>query len=184
MSPRKTLLPIALALAVGLAVGCGHMPTAPATAVQATAGSAQQAAQPDGLIGSLVGGVLKLLVRILNLVGSLGGSLSNGRWRVEIPPNAVNGDATVSLGVTSDSSPSCQLDISPASLNHFSTPVTLTVDCRSVPASDLSSYVIYWYDPVKAAWTEVPGSRVDLASKSVSAPLQHFSGYAVGRAGW
>jgi hypothetical protein len=188
MSPRKVLLPIALALAVGLVVGCGQMPTSPAPAVQAAASSAQQAAQPDGLIGSLLGGVLKLLFRVLNLVGSLGGSLSNGRWRVEIPANAVSGNATVSLGVASDSSPDCQLEISPVSLNHFSTPVTLTVDCRSIPASTLSTYVIYWYDPAKLVWTQVAGSKVDLASMSVSAPLQHFSCYAVGpaggRAGW
>jgi len=175
-------------LAVGLAAGCGHMPTAPTPTVQATSGGASVAAQPDGLIGDLIGGLLKLIVRVLNLVGSLGGSLSNGRWHVDIPANAVSGNATVTLGVVSSSSPSCQLEIAPATLNHFSSPVTLTVDCRYVSSATLSTYVIYWYDPVKKVWTEVAGSRVDLANKKVSAPLQHFSSYAVGpsggRAGW
>jgi hypothetical protein len=188
MSPRKVFLPIALVLALGLVVGCGQMPTSPAPAVQAAASSAQQAAQPDGLIGSLLGGVLNLLFRVLNLVGSLGGSLSNGRWRVEIPANAVGGDAKVVLGVAGGSSSECQLEISPVSLNHFSTPVILKVDCRSVSTSALRNYVIYWFDPGKRVWTEVAGSSVDLAGKSVSAPLQHFSRYAVGpaggRAGW
>jgi len=188
MSPRRFILPIALALAVGFAVGCGHMPTAPTATVQAAAGSAQQAAQPDGLIGNLLGGVLNLIFRVLNLVGSLGGSLSNGRWRVDIPANAVSGNGTVTLGVASASSPACQLEISPVSLNHFSTPVTLTVDCSSVSSYTLSSYVIYWYNPNTKVWTEVAGSKVDLSRKTVSAPLQHFSQYAVGpaggRAGW
>jgi len=118
----------------------------------------------------------------------VGGSLSNGRWHVDIPANAVSGDATVSLSVLSDSSPSCQLEIAPATLNHFSSPVMLTVDCRNVPSTTLGTYVIYWFDPGKRVWTEVAGSRVDPASKTVSAPLQHFSSYAVGpsggRAGW
>jgi len=192
MSPRKFILPIALVLAVGFAVGCGHMPTAPTATVQAAAGSAaggaQQAAQPNGLIGDVVGGLLRLIVRVLNLVGSLGGSLSNGRWRVDIPANAVGGNATVTLGVASSYSPACQLEISPVSLNHFSTPVTLTVDCSSVSSSALSTYVIYWYNPDTQVWTQVAGSKVDLTRKTVSAPLQHFSQYAVGpaggRAGW
>ena len=186
ISPRKSILPLALALATALSLGCGQMPTAPSTPVQTAAVSARQAAQPEGLIGSLVGGVVSLLVRVLNLVGSLGGSLSNGRWRVVIPPNAVDGNGTVSL-VTGDSSPQCQLEISPASLNHFSTPVTLIVDCQSVSSSALSTYVIYWYNPGTGVWTEVAGSRVDLNTKSVSAPLQHFSTYKVGpggKAGW
>jgi hypothetical protein len=184
LSPKKVLLTIALALAVGLTVGCGQMPTAPAPTVQAVASASQPAAQPDGLIGDLLGGVLRLLFRVLNLVGSLGGSLSNGRWKVEIPANAVGGNATVTLGVASAASTACQLEISPASLNHFSTPATLTVDCRYVSSYELSKYVIYWYDPVRHAWTQVAGSKVDLASKTVSAPLQHFSTYSVGRAGW
>ncbi len=191
--PRKIVLPIALALAVGLVVGCAQLPTAPSvtapsTAATTAAGSAQQAAQSDGLIGSLIGGVLNLLVRTLHIIGDLGGSLTNGRWRVDVPPGAVDGDGTISITIASASSPACQLDITPATLNHFSAPVTLTADCSSVPSGTLSTYVIYWYNPGTLTWVEVAGSKVDLNRKVVTAPLQHFSKYAVGpsggRAGW
>ena len=186
--PRKVVLPIALALAVGLVVGCGQMPTAPNVTAQAAASSAQQGAEADGLIGGLVGGLLNLLVKVLHLVGSIGGSLSNGRWHVDIPAGAVNGDGTVTLATASATSPDCQLGISPSSLNGFSKPVTLTADCSSVSNNILSTYVIYWYNPNTRVWEEVAGSKVDLTRKVVTAPLMHFSQYAVGpsggRAGW
>lgn len=42
--------------------------------------------------------------------------------------------------------------------------------------------------PATKAWGPVEGSTVDLAKRTVSAPLQHFSAYAVGpkggKAGW
>ena len=189
MSFRKIIVaPLALALAVGLVVGCGQMPTAPNVTAQAAASSAQQGAEADGLIGSLIGGLLNLVVKVLNLVGSIGGSLSNGRWRVDIPAGAVNGNGTVTLATASSSSPDCQLGISPSSLNGFSQPVTLTADCSGVSSAVLSTYVIYWYNPNTKVWVEVAGSKVDLNRKVVTAPLQHFSRYAVGpsggRAGW
>jgi hypothetical protein len=186
--PRKVVLPIALALAVGLIVGCGQMPTAPNVTAQAAASSAQQGAQSDGLIGSLIGAVVNLLVKTLNLIGSLGGSLTNGRWRLDIPAGAVDGNGTVTLAVPSLTSPDCQLGISPSSLNGFSKPVTLTADCSGVSNTVLSTYVIYWYNPNTKVWEEVAGSKVDLTRKVVTAPLMHFSQYAVGpsggRAGW
>ena len=186
--PRKVVLPIALALAVGLVVGCGQMPTAPTVTAQTAASSAQQGAQSDGLIGSLVGGLLNLIVRVLHIVGSIGGSLSNGRWQVDIPAGAVNGDGTVTLATASSSSPDCQLGITPSTLNGFSKPVTLTANCSGVSSTVLSTYVIYWYNPNTKVWEEVAGSKVDLARKVVTAPLMHFSQYAVGpsggRAGW
>lgn len=199
----QRLLLISL-LGTSLLVGCGQMPTAPVPGTsqvgvtsQATPPAAPsplragQAVAPTGLldgVGSVVGGLVGLIVKVLNLVGSVGGTLTNGRWKVVIPPNAVDGSAIVSLGVPSTTSPDCQLEITPATKNHFNVPVTLTVDCRSVPSDQLRQYVIYWYDPVSRTWTPVSGSRVDLVAKSVSAPLQHFSRYAVGpiggRSGW
>jgi len=129
-----------------------------------------------------------LLVRTLNLVGSLGGSLTNGRWKVTIPANAVEGDATVAIGVLSSTSSSCQLEIMPAEKNPFRIPVTLTVNCSSVPSTTLKTYVILWFDPATSTWVPVQGSKVDLVKKTVSAPLSHFSRYSVGpllgKAGW
>jgi hypothetical protein len=168
-------------------LGCGQLPTAP-TSAPTTPATLTYSAQPQGLIGSLVDGLLGLLVRTLNLVGSLGGSLANGRWRVDVPAGAVEGNATVSLGVPNSTSGECGLEIWPADKNSFQKPVTLTVDCRSVSSDRLRTYVIHWYNPSTRQWVPVQGSRVDLTTKTVSAPLLHFSRYAVGplgtKAGW
>jgi hypothetical protein len=191
LSPRKIFSVVALALAVGLALGCGNVPTAPVPGDQATVSAAQRSAESAGLLDpleSIVDGLVKLIVRTLRLVGSIGGSLSNGRWRLDIPANAIEGTATVTLGVPSLTSPVCQLEILPASQNSFSTPVTLTVDCSRISSDELQHYVILCYDPETRSWVPVEGSRVDLTTKTVSAPLHHFSTYSVGRSwgksGW
>src|SRR5262245_39970970 len=130
---RFTFLSLTLVATAWFAIGCGTTPTAPPSpaADEPTAvNAAQRGPEAAGLIGDVVGTVVTLVQRTLWLVGSLGGSLTNGRWRVEIPANAVDGNGTVTLGVASSTAPSCQLEISPATLNHFSKPVTLTIDCR------------------------------------------------------
>ena len=176
------------AFTVGIAACSMKMSTAPATPQQVQSLSAQSA-EPNGLIGSVVGGVVNLVYKVLDIVGDVGGTLTNGRWRVVVPPGAISGNAQISLGVLSNLSPSCQLGITPADKNHFSKPVILTADCSSVPSDVLRSYAIFWYNPATATWVPVAGSTVDLTKKTVSAPLQHFSAYAVGpcvggKAGW
>jgi len=202
---------VLLLVLVGLAVsgvGCGQMATSPLTQTAvmtsqtesapltvAPADGSSSPATPSTSSGpalmtsqSLIGIVDALLVRTLTLVGSLGGTLTNGRWTVAIPPNAISGTATVTVGVTSLTSSACQLDILPLSQNHFAVPVTLTVDCRAVSADQLAGYTIFWYDPVANKWVPVQGAQVNLVNKTVSAPLAHFSRYAVGpadgKAGW
>jgi len=182
-SIRKLFIPLALALAVATAFGCGRMPTAPAAADPAVSTSSQRVAQSDGLIGDVVGGLLKLVFRVLNVVGSIGGTLTNGRWTVNIPPDAIGGNATVSLGTASSTSTGCQLEIQPLSLNHFSRPVMLVADCRDVPDYKLRTYVMYWFNPSTGQWVQVSGSTVNMTSRTVTAPLQHFSAYSVGPAG-
>jgi hypothetical protein len=173
------------ALTLGLVAGCLHMSTSPVARPEATTTQVARAAQPDGLIGSIVGALVKLIYKVLDIVGSLGGSLTNGRWRVDVPAGAFDGTARVSIGVLTNTSPSCQLDISPADKNHFQKPVRLTVDCSSVPTDVLRNYTILWFNPTTNTWTPVAGSTVDLTRKTVSAPLEHFSSYAVGnKAGW
>jgi hypothetical protein len=97
----------------------------------------------------------------------------------------VDGSATISISIADLGSSDCQLEIGPADKNHFSKPVILTVDCHNVPVYRLASYTIFWHDPTTGSWIPVKGSKVDLNAGTVSAPLQHFSTYAVGtKAGW
>jgi hypothetical protein len=187
LTPKKWFISLAVAaVALGFATSCGQLPTAPPIQVLGNTAAPQRVVESSSLISdvtSLVGTVEHLLIKVLRIVGSLGGSLTNGRWRVDVPPNAVSGTATISIGVTSLTSPSCQLGITPDSLNHFAVPVRLTVDCRSVPLDQLQSYAIFWYDPASGTWTPVANSTVDLQARTVSAPLEHFSVYAVGPVG-
>lgn len=178
--------------------GCGHAPTAPTASSLSDSGVAASpgsASQSSGLIstvgstlGGVVGGLVKLVVRTLDVVGRVGGSLTNGLWRVDVPAGAIDGNATISISVAGSGSSECDLGITPADKNHFATPVTLTFDCRNVPADQLASYVVFWFNPSTGGWEPVAGSTVDLNHKTVSAPLQHFSRYSVapadGKAGW
>ena len=170
-------------LAVGLMAGCMAGSVAPVTPQQVVS---NRTAQQDGLLGGVLGivdALVKLVFRVLNIVGSVGGSLSNGRWRVDVPAGAFDGTASVGVGVASSTSASCELQITPADKNQFKTPVRLTVDCSSVSPTLLKTYVISWFNPTTRTWVPVQGSTVDLTNKTVSAPLQHFSTYSVGPAG-
>lgn len=185
---RRSSSWLALLLVAGIAAGCGHAPSAPVVSsegVQTTGASpavVKSAPQASSLVGDLAGGLLRLVFRVLNLVGSLGGSLTNGRWRVDIPAGAVEGSATVTLGVLTSTSPECHLEIQPSSKNQFAVPVRLSASCAGVSSGELSTYVIFWYDPATRRWVEQQ-SRVDLVAKTVSAELRHFSIYAVGPRG-
>lgn len=179
--------------------GCGQLPTAPVTTT--SAGAAGVAASPGaaaqsssllggvvGTVGTVVGGLVNLVVRTLDIVGSVGGTLLNGRFRVDVPAGAIDGNATISIATAGSQSPECDLGITPADRNHFAVPVTLTINCPNVPATTLRTYVVLWWNPATSAWEAVPGSTVDLDKRTVSAPLQHFSRYTVGtadgKAGW
>ena len=188
---RHLLGALLLAALVDAALwGCGRLPSTPVTVPSSVGAGLSQGAGTQSLvssIGTIADGLVGLIVRTLDLVGSLGGSLANGRWRVVIPPGAVDGDVSIALGVPALTSSQCQLEIRPLDKNYFQVPVTLTIDCSTVPIDQLSTWIIYWYDPSTGQWVPVSGSRVDLTMRTVSAPLLHFSKYAAGpqtKAGW
>lgn len=193
-TPRKWIVPLAAALIVGIMTGCIQFPTGPVVsqiaqspATVTTPGRSVQSGSLIGGVDSLLSDAGKLVFNTLDIVGAVGGSLTNDRWTLNVPPNAISGNATIQLGVLNAASPACSIEITPASANHFAVPVQLTVDCSSIPTDRLQRYSIFWYDPAAANWVPVVSS-VDLQSKTISAPLQHFSEYSVrpltGRAGW
>ena len=175
-----------------VALTAGVLALSAAVATAQSPAPAAHGVQSEGLVGGLVGGVIdglsNLIVKVVGIVGSLGGSLTNGRWHIDVPAGAFDGTASVGIGVPSGTSPSCHLQILPADKNHFQKPVKLTADCSNVPTDELKTYGISWYNPATQTWEPVAGSTVDLVHKTVSAPLQHFSAYSVGpvggRAGW
>jgi hypothetical protein len=184
---KRTAFPLLLAvLAVEFVVARMHGSTSTHRARTEAAAALERTAQPSTLAGSspsIVAGFVRLSTQVLKIADSSSGSLSNGRWRVDIPAGVVDGAAAIGLGVPSSTSFSCQLDILSADPHHIRKPARLTVDCAGVPEHQLKSYVIYRFDPVASAWKIVPGSTVDLTKKTVSAALLRFSTYAVGTSG-
>jgi hypothetical protein len=114
------------------------------------------------------------------LDASKGGKFKFDRYTVDFPPNAVAADAQVTITVSSSVIVECDLSISPPELNHFSQPVTLTMDLHgtNVTPANLAGVYVYWQAP--GGWTRV-GHRTDPVNFTVSAELQHFSLY---RGGW
>jgi hypothetical protein len=115
-----------------------------------------------------------------SLDASKGGKFKFDRYTLDFPPNAVAGDAQVTISMSSSAIVECDLSISPAELNHFSQPVTLTMDLHGTNATpqNLAGVYIYWQAP--GGWTKV-GHKTDPVNFTVSADLQHFSVY---RGGW
>lgn len=202
---KPTRLLTSCVLALGLILGCGRAPMAPGSGDE-PAGSPRQGAlltesaakrpaespahdaSSDDIPQELLDELEGKIVRTVGIVGDIGGSLTYGRWQVDIPPDAIEGTATVVMALDHEGSSDCRLEIVPDSKNRFSVPATLTVECPSIPSEELRYYVLFRFDPAFDKWMPVPGATVDLEAKTVSAPLEHFSEYQVkpgaGRSGW
>ncbi len=127
-------------------------------------------------------------VRVRTVSEGTEATLANGRWRLDIPVGAIDGDATVAIALPRTTNAGVQLEILPVSRNQFAVPITLIADCQSAPTDELVNYAMFWYDPDAAKWVKLTDSKVDLDAKTVCAPLTHFSKYYVGpvggKAGW
>jgi len=195
LRPRRLLLAlIPGALAVWVATGCMTDSAAPTDKTLSTARNAssmedgRRDGSGSGLIGSILDPLVKLVYQVVTIPFGQSGSVTNGRWRLDVPAGAIAGDATVSIGVQSPSSFSCQLTVLPLELNHFATPVTVTANCRDIEREKLKDWVVWWFDPMQGKWVILQNSKVNLDKGTVSAPLPHCSAYAAGprdgKAGW
>ena len=118
--------------------------------------------------------------------GLLGGTVRAGNFSVVFPPAAFVGKAMVTVRQADVTKLVVDLDISPATKNHFLAPVLLVADCKDkVPPTLLSTAFISWWNPATSTWDRVSGSSVSVLNLTVQAPLWHFSSYRVdGKAGW
>jgi hypothetical protein len=116
-----------------------------------------------------------------------GGTVTVGRFTLQIPPRALTQDATIGISVPDQGTLRCNLSITPESANAFLLPVILSSDYTGGNVVDPNSLIEVWFDTAAGVWREVPGSAVDAANSKVTAPLRHFSSYGVaagGKAGW
>jgi len=189
-SRQATRVAAVLALAaMSTLVGCGQMATRP-TVQKGTEGTTSQ-----GVIQSLLtdGGpgpapaTAQLITTTEDILGTVGGVVTAGKFSTVIPPLAFVGTASVTVTVPYPNSTTCELSITPGDKNNFLTPVTLVYDMSAYPPELVSKCSLQWWDPVQQRWLRVAGSTVDLNKMTVSAPLAHFSTYQVaveGRASW
>jgi hypothetical protein len=210
MTFRIPMRPAAMTAALLFFAGCGDMPSAPmlddsSARVNANGAAPQAQTMPidapvdpsSGGSGGTVtpppvipgsSGSTALVEQGSDLLPALGGSVRNGRWKITVPKNAVAETAHFSVATAATKSATCELGIVPAEMNHFDVPVTLVADCRGVNKKQLATWAIWWWNPDANTWARVPGSVVDTKRKTVSAPLSHFSTYAVGpeegKSGW
>lgn len=192
MSPKNRVTWIALLCAVTL--GCSPLPTAPELPARQATGLAA------GSVPQETGGVIKLpgldtvelepidpsiipdtLELIRAVEGDRGDSLKLGMVDLEVPAGAYDGDAEIRMTVPDSTLLEVQLDIYPASKNHFDEPVKLAFDLSV--AHRPSELHVYWLDETLGEWVEVP-SDYDPVKKKITAPLSHFSTYKVAKASW
>ena len=113
--------------------------------------------------------------------GAVGGSLSVGSFRVEVPAGAYAGAATITITQEDATILKCDLAINPPAANQFAVPVSLVAKLPSASALTIDQNM--WFDPSVQAWRLI-GSAPDPSATELRSQLWHFSTYATGRAGW
>jgi hypothetical protein len=191
---RFTTLALALALATG--VGCSALDS---TAPREPAAEQQQGTPSFGLIGDLTGGLTNTVGGLTNTVvgtlgqvtdllvcssekyqvksatiGPKGGTINVGNHTLEIPKGALGRDVKITAEQMSGKTNS--LRFSPEGLR-FEKPAQLTMSYENCALVLLQKKIVYTSEKLKIL--EVLRSLDLFKKKSVSAPIDHFSRYAV-----
>jgi len=183
MSIRRVVRPL-LALVLASLAGCTASPVgAPRLTVENPEFvRAQTVPQDDGVgpTASESGSDGPTASRVID--GRKGGVVDVGAFRVQVPPGAFEGSATITLEQPDPAVLRCALSIAPESANFFKVPVLLIA---RPPDRNAIGKVMVWYDPSAATWRRI-ASLPSADVQEVIAPLTHFSDYGLilGRAGW
>lgn len=202
------------ALSIASALGCGRLPSEPSapsgTSPVSNGTSRVAAPMPQGkaapapsdlalpvigpiinpIINPIVDPIVKTVDTVLTVTkpisGLVGGVVSAGSFRLDVPAGAINGDVTITMKTRGSL---VHLEISPPEANGFSRPVTLTRSFPGMTERNLNQLGVFWYDPANNDWVLLDSSVSDPKAHTVSAQLEHFSTYQVankstGRAGW
>ena len=116
--------------------------------------------------------------------GLLGGRLENENVRLDIPGGAFRGTALITVTFPDPNAFLVELDIQPATLNSFTSPVELRLKCSGKQATSTPP-AAWWWNPSDSLWYGLTGSQYDSGGDEVRVELRHFSRYAAGgKAGW
>ncbi|MEQ1834572.1 MAG: hypothetical protein ABL977_16120 [Candidatus Eisenbacteria bacterium] len=199
MIRRARLLQAIAAVTLYLVVGCAGAPgrvAGPAVGSSSDTTSDSSAAGPaNAPAPATASGIAApevvvdtALVRAVALVGIIdgaaGGRLENEHVRLDIPAGAFTGTATITVTFPDPTRFLVDLDIQPATLNHFTTPVELRLKCSGKQLS-VAPPAAWWWNPGDSLWYGLTASSYDGGGGDVRVQLKHFSRYgAGGKAGW
>ncbi len=172
---------VCLAATALLAWGCAQAPTA---VLQPRASTPAFVRVPVSAAQRFASGSSSIDTTIID--GAKGGTVTNGRFLLVVPPGAFQGSASLCITIPDASVMQCQLSISPPEANHFAVPVELVADYSGGNVVLPSQLATLWLDEVNQRWVEMPGSVVSPQGRTITTPLMHFSDYgiAAGKAGW
>lgn len=186
---RFSILGLALVLTMG--VSCTPSGSSP-TEVSASASEAQPS---FGVIGDLTGGLTDLTGTVVGTLGQVtdlltcspqpyavttqtigpkGGTIFVGTHTLDIPKNALSQSTTITAEQITGSTNSIRF--SPEGL-HFNQPASLTMTYDNCALVLLQKKIVYTTEKLKIL--EVLNSLDLFKQKAVTAPIDHFSRYAV-----
>ena len=174
MFTRRMVVLLTAALGLAAVSGCSRMPEG--ASASAIAHPTFERAHPPGFAATSSVAV----TGSQTIDGRVGGSVSVGSFRIDVPAGAFQGSATISITQSDPNVLVCDIGISPASANGFAVPVTIV---SKLPTAQSVNDVWLWYDASVNAWRPI-GSQPNLTTLELSSPLWHFSTYGVERAGW
>jgi hypothetical protein len=186
MSSLRKLSAFGVALLLAVGVGCSSSDTALTEAPVST--SIDQTAPSFGLIGDLTGTIVGTLGSVTDLltcspqpyasvtqtIGPAGGTLKVGTHSLVIPKGALPGNVTITGEQIRGSTNSVRF--SPEGLR-FEQPAALTMTYDNCALVLLQKKIVYTSEKLKIL--EVFSSFDLFKKKAVTAPIDHFSRYAV-----
>ena len=178
MQVRRIVCALAVAVMAFALPGCSTSQRVGAPATTVSNPVFEAAPQPAGGYQSTSTDSLSAMAVIDGLQG---GSLSYGAFRIDVPPGAYLGKATITVAQPDPTVLKCDISITPSTLNHFLVPVTLSAKVPSTTA--LSIDQMMWFDPSTSLWQILP-TLSDANALELHSQLWHFSQYGCGRAGW
>jgi hypothetical protein len=185
---------LAVALVVGAAACSSDIATAPTAPPPATVQSPEVSPSLIGGVTGTLGGVTGTLTDLLRLgyvqctpqpearaqalIGVGGGTIRAGKHTLTIPAGALSQTVTITMVAPSDSTVDVVFEPEGLTFNRSRTP-TLTLDYSNCGRSLLNLKKRIVYSDNLLNILEILSSLDDLGSSKVSAPIKHFSRYAV-----
>jgi hypothetical protein len=193
MTSWRPLRGLLLGAALLLTASCGaDGPTSP-TKAPVPAASGTQPTVSNDLVGGLLGGVGGVTGGLLNgllscspqpyasttqTIGPAGGIIRVGRQSLVIPAGALNAPVQITAEVPSDEVSSVRFSPEGLQFNRGHSPV-VTLDYSSCPAGRLQIFKHVAYTTERLQILNLLTSLDNLLLMKVSAPIEHFSRYAV-----